>query len=68
MSGPPIFQPVFVPIFWGSDLEKAVEDLSELLESQIEPETIPMLRQKMTDKTVGAVKHCLWFEVSPVHE
>ncbi|KAF4597837.1 hypothetical protein EYR38_006228 [Pleurotus pulmonarius] len=34
------------------DLEKAVEDLSELLESPIEPETIPQLRQKVTDKTV----------------
>lgn len=35
------------------DLEKAVEDLSELLESPIEPETIPQLRQKVTDKTVS---------------
>lgn len=34
------------------DLEKAVEDLSELLETAIEPENIPTLRQKMTDKTV----------------
>ncbi|KAF9497917.1 hypothetical protein BDN71DRAFT_1443979 [Pleurotus eryngii] len=34
------------------DLEKAVEDLSELLESPIEPENIPQLRQKVTDKTV----------------
>jgi ariadne-1 len=34
------------------DLEKAVEDLSELMESPIEPETIPTLRQKITDKTV----------------
>ena len=34
------------------DLEKAVEDLSELIESPIEPETIPNLRQKITDKTV----------------
>ncbi|KAF8325245.1 uncharacterized protein EI90DRAFT_3291852 [Cantharellus anzutake] len=39
-----------------ADLEKAVEDLSELLESQIEPETIPVLRQKMTDKTVYVAK------------
>jgi len=39
-----------------SDLEKAVEDLSELLESPIEPETIPVLRQKMTDKTVYVAK------------
>ena len=35
-----------------SDLEKAVEDLSELLEMPIEPDTISTLRQKMTDKTV----------------
>lgn len=35
-----------------SDLEKAVEDLSELLESPIEAENIPTLRQKVTDKTV----------------
>jgi hypothetical protein len=34
------------------DLEKAVEDLSELLESPVEAETIPTLRQKVTDKTV----------------
>jgi len=34
------------------DLEKAVEDLSELLESPIEAENIPTLRQKVTDKTV----------------
>jgi ariadne-1 len=39
-----------------SDLEKAVEDLSELLESPIEPETIPALRQKVTDKTVYVQK------------
>ncbi|TDL25950.1 hypothetical protein BD410DRAFT_783951 [Rickenella mellea] len=38
------------------DLERAVEDLSELLESPIEPETIPTLRQKMTDKTVYVQK------------
>lgn len=36
-----------------SDLEKAVEDLSELLESPIEPSSISTLRQKMTDKTVS---------------
>jgi ariadne-1 len=35
------------------DLEKAVEDLSELLESPIDPETISTLRQKVTDKTVS---------------
>ncbi|KAJ4490967.1 RING-5 domain-containing protein [Lentinula aciculospora] len=38
------------------DLEKAVEDLSELLESPIETENIPMLRQKVTDKTVYVQK------------
>lgn len=31
-----------------------MEDLSELLESPIEPEMIATLRQKMTDKTVRA--------------
>ncbi|KII92201.1 hypothetical protein PLICRDRAFT_36992 [Plicaturopsis crispa FD-325 SS-3] len=38
------------------DLEKAVEDLSELLESPIEAENIPTLRQKVTDKTVYVQK------------
>ncbi|KAJ7213142.1 hypothetical protein GGX14DRAFT_620319 [Mycena pura] len=38
------------------DLERAVEDLSELLESPIEPENIPSLRQKVTDKTVYVQK------------
>ncbi|KAJ3809877.1 hypothetical protein F5876DRAFT_42974 [Lentinula aff. lateritia] len=38
------------------DLEKAVEDLSELLESPIETENIPVLRQKVTDKTVYVQK------------
>lgn len=38
------------------DLEKAVEDLSELLEEPIEPEKIAELRQKMTDKTVYVQK------------
>ncbi|KAF8881809.1 hypothetical protein BD779DRAFT_1545449 [Infundibulicybe gibba] len=38
------------------DLERAVEDLSELLESQIEPENIPTLRQMVTDKTVYVQK------------
>jgi hypothetical protein len=35
------------------DLEKAVEDLSELLEQPIDAETIGVLRQKVTDKTVS---------------
>lgn len=34
------------------DLEKAVEDLSELLESPIDADAIATLRQKVTDKTV----------------
>lgn len=34
------------------DLERAVENLSEQLESEIEPTTIPVLRQKVTDLTV----------------
>ncbi|KAI5119853.1 hypothetical protein M0805_000687 [Coniferiporia weirii] len=34
------------------DLERAVEDLSELLEQPIEADNIPILRQRMTDKTV----------------
>jgi ariadne-1 len=38
------------------DLERAVEDLSELLESPIEPETIPTLRQSVTNKTVYVQK------------
>ncbi|CAL1706039.1 unnamed protein product [Somion occarium] len=33
-------------------LENAVEELSELIESPFEPETIATLRQKVTDKTV----------------
>lgn len=36
------------------DLEKAVEDLSELLEQPIDTETIGVLRQKVTDKTVSS--------------
>jgi ariadne-1 len=39
-----------------SDLERAVEDLSELLEQPIESENIPMLRQKVTDKSVYVQK------------
>jgi len=37
------------------DLEKAVEDLSELLEQPIDTETIGALRQKVTDKTVSGI-------------
>ncbi|CAA7260706.1 unnamed protein product [Cyclocybe aegerita] len=38
------------------DLERAVEDLSELLESPIEAENIPTLRQNVTNKTVYVQK------------
>ncbi|KAK7037516.1 hypothetical protein VNI00_011008 [Paramarasmius palmivorus] len=38
------------------DLEKAVEDLSELLENPIEAEEVAQLRQKVTDKTVYVAK------------
>jgi len=38
------------------DLERAVEDLSELIESPIDPEVIKALRQKVTDKTVYVTK------------
>ncbi|KIY68447.1 hypothetical protein CYLTODRAFT_489736 [Cylindrobasidium torrendii FP15055 ss-10] len=38
------------------DLEHAVEELSELLEQPIESDTIPTLRQKVTDKTVYVSK------------
>jgi ariadne-1 len=37
-------------------LERAVEDLSELLESPIEAENIPTLRQSVTNKTVYVQK------------
>ncbi|KAH9949081.1 hypothetical protein B0H21DRAFT_841490 [Amylocystis lapponica] len=38
------------------DLERAVEELSELIESPFEPEVILVLRQKVTDKTVYVQK------------
>ncbi|KAI0948939.1 hypothetical protein AcW1_008674 [Taiwanofungus camphoratus] len=38
------------------DLERAVEELSELIESPIDPEVIYSLRQKVTDKTVYVAK------------
>ncbi|PCH35948.1 hypothetical protein WOLCODRAFT_140135 [Wolfiporia cocos MD-104 SS10] len=38
------------------DLERAVEDLSELIESPFDPEVIKTLRQKVTDKTVYVQK------------
>ena len=40
-----------------SDLERAVEELSELIEAPIDPETIMTLRQKVTDKTVRTTLH-----------
>lgn len=40
--------------YYTRDLEKAVEDLSELLEQPIDTETIGVLRQKVTDKTVSS--------------
>ncbi len=55
----------FILIISPSDLEQAVEDLSELLEQQIEPENIATLRQKMTDKTVSLLESCrnIWLTV-----
>lgn len=50
-----------------SDLEKAVEDLSELLEMPIEPETISTLRQKITDKTVSGALSSLGARSSERH-
>ncbi|THH26842.1 hypothetical protein EUX98_g7349 [Antrodiella citrinella] len=38
------------------DLERAVEELSELIESSIDPESALPLRQKVTDKTVYVQK------------
>ena len=35
-----------------SDLEKAVEELSQMLEEPVEPATVKALRQRMVDKTV----------------
>lgn len=35
-----------------SDLEKAVEALSQMLQEDITPETVHSLRQRMIDKTV----------------
>lgn len=37
----------------GRDLERAVEELSELIEQPLDPEIVPELRQKVTDKTVS---------------
>ena len=37
-------------------MERAVEELSEKIESPIEPETIPALRQDVTNKTVYVAK------------
>lgn len=39
-----------------SDLEKAVEELSQLLEEQVETDTIKALRSRMVDKTVSCLR------------
>lgn len=36
------------------NLETAVEDLSQMLEEDIEADTVKGLRQRMMDKTVGS--------------
>lgn len=41
-----------------SDLEQAVESLSELLERPLEEDKIAALRQQTTDKTVYVAKRC----------
>ena len=41
-----------------SDLEQAVESLSELLERPLEEDKIAELRQQTTDKTVYVTKRC----------
>ena len=38
-----------------SNLETAVEDLSQMLEEEIEADTVKSLRQRMMDKTVGYI-------------
>lgn len=38
--------------FARSDLEKAVEELSQMLEEEVEDETVKALRQRTVDKTV----------------
>ena len=45
-----------------SDLERAVEELSELIESPLDPDSISTLRQKVTDKTVRHLQYLryLW--------
>jgi ariadne-1 len=50
-----IYESFFADNFFDRDLEKAVEDLSELLESPIEAENIPTLRQQVTNKTVRLI-------------
>ena len=36
-------------------MERAVEELSELIEQPLDPEVVPTLRQKVTDKTVSVM-------------
>lgn len=42
---------LYISLFF-RDLERAVEELSGELEKPIDPQTIPLLRQKVTDLTV----------------
>lgn len=39
-----------------ANLEQAVEDLSEMLEKPIEPETVPQIRADVTNKTAFVQK------------
>lgn len=48
----------FVTLRFCSDLEQAVESLSELLERPLEEDKIAELRQQTTDKTVYVTKRC----------
>lgn len=48
------------------DLERAVEELSELIESPFDPENISILRQKVTDKTVSTSSFTLRSFVQPL--
>ena len=45
----------YVQALTGSDLERAVEELSGQLEMPIERETIPAMRQKVTDRTCASL-------------
>lgn len=45
-----VASPHFIIVF--SDLEKAVEELSQMLEEEVEDESVMALRQRTVDKTV----------------